>query len=145
MRVRCGRRPQHDRNGLGGGLPDESGCERHTGFAFVKNKHGPCALAADKVTFPMASLASGVDILGPFMDGNAILNCQLVAPYVSDYKKGLTAPGRGPGRNMSLKTAAKAQRDVARRANASPAARLVVAAFENLVQFVRADAVRPFL
>jgi hypothetical protein len=31
---------------FGGGLPDESGCERHTGFAFVKNKHGPCALAS---------------------------------------------------------------------------------------------------
>ena len=41
----------------------------------MKNKHGPCALAEDKVAFPMAGLASGVDILGPFMDGNTILNC----------------------------------------------------------------------
>src|SRR3979411_2800125 len=56
-------------------FPTGLACERRPGFACVKNKHGPCALAEDKVTFPMAGLASGVDILGPFMDGNAILNC----------------------------------------------------------------------
>ena len=66
------------------------------------------------------------------------------APYVSDYKKGLTAPRRGPGRNV-LEDRGQGRRDGERHANASPAARLVVAAFENLVQFVRADAVRPFL
>ena len=65
---------QHDRNGLGGGLPDESGCERHAGFALMENEHGPCALADDEIALPMADLHSGVDVLGPFVDGDAILD-----------------------------------------------------------------------
>ena len=65
---------QHDRNGLGGGLPDESGCERHAGFALMKNEHRPCALTNDEVTLPMAALGSAVDSLGPFVDGDAILD-----------------------------------------------------------------------
>jgi len=67
--------------------------------------------------------------------------CCWLPLYVSDYKKrgaggiiglGLTAPGPCPGGNVPHDRG-QGQRDVARRANASPAARLVVAAFENLV------------
>src|SRR5205807_6779166 len=65
---------QHDRNGLGGGLPDEAGCERHAGFALMENEHGPCALADDEVALPMADLSSGIGVLGPFVDGDAILD-----------------------------------------------------------------------
>ena len=39
----------------------------------MENEHGPCALADDEVALPMTSLGSGVDILGPFMDGDEIL------------------------------------------------------------------------
>ena len=39
----------------------------------MENEHGPCALADDEVALPMTSLGSGVDISGPFMDGDAIL------------------------------------------------------------------------
>ena len=39
----------------------------------MENEHGPCALADDEVALPMTSLGSGVDIFGPFMDGDAIL------------------------------------------------------------------------
>jgi hypothetical protein len=60
---------------IGGGLPDESGCERHAGFALMENEHGPCAVADDEVALPMADLSSGIDILGPFVDGDAILDC----------------------------------------------------------------------
>jgi hypothetical protein len=59
--------------------------------------------------------------------------------YVTNYKKGLTAPGRLPWRDV-LQHCGQGQGDIARRANASPAARLVVAAFENPVQFDPADA-----
>jgi len=57
---------QHDRNGLGGSLSGEPRCERHAGFAFMKNEHEPCALADDKVTFPILTdvflhIASGMD------------------------------------------------------------------------------------
>lgn len=64
---------QHDRNGFGGGFSDEPRCERDAGFALMENEHGPCALADDEVALPMTSLGSGVDIFGPFMDGDAIL------------------------------------------------------------------------
>ena len=39
----------------------------------MENEHGPCALADDEVALTMTSLGSGVDIFGPFMDGDAIL------------------------------------------------------------------------
>jgi hypothetical protein len=37
-------------------------------------EHWPCALANEEVTLPMAALGSGVDLLGPFVDGDAILD-----------------------------------------------------------------------
>ena len=40
----------------------------------VENEHWPRALANDEVTLPMAALGSGVDLLGPFVDGDAILD-----------------------------------------------------------------------
>src|SRR5258705_122409 len=61
------------RNSLGGSLSGEPGCQRHARFAFMENEHWPCALANDEVTLPMAALGSGVDRLGPFVDGDAIL------------------------------------------------------------------------
>jgi hypothetical protein len=45
---------------------------------FFRNEaksHGPYALADDKIALPMTDLASGVDILGSFVDGEAILDC----------------------------------------------------------------------
>ena len=65
---------QHDRNGLSGGLSGEPGGERHAGFALMENEHRPCALTNDEVTLPMAALGSAVDSLGPFVDGDAILD-----------------------------------------------------------------------
>jgi hypothetical protein len=41
----------------------------------VENEHGPCALADDEVALPMTVLGSGIDILGSFVDGDAILDC----------------------------------------------------------------------
>src|SRR5271157_758496 len=43
------------------------------GFPVMEDEHGPRALADDEVALPMTSLGSGVDIFGPFMDGDAIL------------------------------------------------------------------------
>jgi hypothetical protein len=40
----------------------------------MENEHWSCALANDEVTLPMAALGSGVDLLGPFVDGEAILD-----------------------------------------------------------------------
>jgi hypothetical protein len=40
----------------------------------MENEHRPCAFANDEVTLPVATLGSGVDILGPFVDGDAILD-----------------------------------------------------------------------
>ena len=65
---------QHDRNGLSCGLSGEPGGERDAGFALMKNEHRPCALTNDEVTLPMAALGSAVDSLGPFVDGDAILD-----------------------------------------------------------------------
>ena len=65
---------QHDRNGLSGGLASEPGGERHAGFALMENEHRPCALTNDEVALPMAALGSAVDSLGPFVDGDAILD-----------------------------------------------------------------------
>ena len=65
---------QHDRNGLSCGLSGEPGGERHARFALMKNEHRPCALTNDEVTLPMAALGSAVDSLGPFVDGDAILD-----------------------------------------------------------------------
>jgi hypothetical protein len=45
---------------------------RHARFALMENEHRPCALTNDEVTLPVAALGSGVDILGPFVDGDAI-------------------------------------------------------------------------
>ena len=65
---------QHDRNGLGGGLSGEPSCKRHARFALMENEHWPCALTNDEVTLPVAALGSGVHMLGPFVDGDAILD-----------------------------------------------------------------------
>ena len=65
---------QHHRNGLGGSLSGEPSRKRHARFAFMENEHWPCTLANDEVTLPMAALGSGVDLLGPFVDGDAILD-----------------------------------------------------------------------
>jgi len=51
----------------------------------------------------------------------------------------LNVAGAAPRRYV-LDDRGQSQRDIARRTNARPAARLVVAAFENPVQFVGADA-----
>ena len=40
----------------------------------MENEHRPCALTNDEVTLPMAALGSAVDSLGPFVDGDAILD-----------------------------------------------------------------------
>ena len=40
----------------------------------MENEHRPCALTNDEVTLPMAALGSAVDGLGPFVDGDAILD-----------------------------------------------------------------------
>jgi hypothetical protein len=63
---------EHDRNGLGGSLSGEPNRKRHARFALMENEHRPCALTNDEVTLPVAALGSGVDILGPFVDGDAI-------------------------------------------------------------------------
>jgi hypothetical protein len=43
-------------------------CERHARFALMENEHRPCAITNT------AALGSGVDILGPFVDGGVILD-----------------------------------------------------------------------
>jgi len=40
----------------------------------MENEHGPCALADDQVALPMTGLGPGVDILGPLVNGDAILD-----------------------------------------------------------------------
>jgi hypothetical protein len=40
----------------------------------MENEPGPYALADDEVVLPMTGLGSGADILGPFVDGDAILD-----------------------------------------------------------------------
>jgi hypothetical protein len=40
----------------------------------MENEHRPCALTNDEVTLPVAALGSGVHMLGPFVDGDAILD-----------------------------------------------------------------------
>src|SRR4249919_1132601 len=75
---------QHHRNGLGGSLAGEPSRKCHARFAFMENEHWPCTLANDEVTLPMAALGSGVDLLGPFVDGDAIpqtaLNSLIFSP-----------------------------------------------------------------
>jgi hypothetical protein len=39
-----------------------------------EDEHWPCAFANDEVTLPMAALGSRIDLLGPFVDGDAILD-----------------------------------------------------------------------
>ena len=46
--------------------------ERHARFAFMENEHWPCTLTNDEVTLPVTALGSGVDFLGPFVDGDAV-------------------------------------------------------------------------
>jgi hypothetical protein len=65
---------QHDRDRLGGGLSGEPRGEGQTGFALMQNAHGPRVLADDEVALPMTGFGFGVDILGPFVDGDAILD-----------------------------------------------------------------------
>ena len=67
------RNGEHHGYGLSRGFSGQSGDERYAGFAFMEDEHGPRALADDEVALPMTSLGSGVDICGPFMDGDAIL------------------------------------------------------------------------
>ncbi len=70
----AGKDRQHDRNGLGGALPCEPRCECQAGFAPMENEHRPGAFADDEVALPVAGLGSGLDILGLFLDGDAILD-----------------------------------------------------------------------
>src|SRR3982074_3560124 len=44
------------------------------GFALMENEHGPRALADDEVTLPMAGFGPSIDVLGPLVDGNPILD-----------------------------------------------------------------------
>jgi hypothetical protein len=44
------------------------------GWGRMENEHWPCTLTNDEVTLPVAALGSGVDRLGPFVDGDAILD-----------------------------------------------------------------------
>jgi hypothetical protein len=53
---------EHDRYGLSGGFSGQSRGERHAGFAFVEDEHGPRALADDEVAFPMANVGAGFDV-----------------------------------------------------------------------------------
>src|SRR5262245_7889185 len=46
----------------------------------MQNEHRPCALTNDEVTLPMAALGSTIDSLGPFVDGDAILDGILRRP-----------------------------------------------------------------
>ena len=39
----------------------------------MEDEHRPRALTDDEVALPMTRLGSGVDICGPFIDGDAIL------------------------------------------------------------------------
>src|SRR5205807_376752 len=43
-------------------------------FALKENEHGPRALADDEVALPMAGFGPSIDVLGPLVDGNAILD-----------------------------------------------------------------------
>jgi len=40
----------------------------------MENEHWPCTLTNDEVTLPVAALGSGLDMLGPFVDGDATLD-----------------------------------------------------------------------
>jgi len=40
----------------------------------MENEHGPRALADDEVALPMAGVGPSIDVLGPLVDGNAILD-----------------------------------------------------------------------
>src|SRR5262249_19110625 len=46
----------------------------------LQNEHRPCALTNDEVALPMAALGSTIDSLGPFVDGDAILDGILRRP-----------------------------------------------------------------
>src|SRR5262245_63745170 len=46
----------------------------------MQNEHRPCALTNDEVTLAMAALGSTIDSLGPFVDGDAILDGILRRP-----------------------------------------------------------------
>src|SRR5258705_1560803 len=61
-------------DGLGGRLSGEPHSEGHAGFALMENEHGPRALADDEVALPMAGFGPSIDVLGPLVDGNAILD-----------------------------------------------------------------------
>ena len=65
---------EHDGYGLGGSFSAEPCGKRHAGFAFMENEHGPRALADNEVTFPMANISAGFDVLWPIMDGGAVFN-----------------------------------------------------------------------
>src|SRR5437660_10807885 len=43
-------------------------------LALMENEHGPRALADDEVALPMAGFGPSIDVLGPVVDGNAILD-----------------------------------------------------------------------
>src|ERR1700719_2547642 len=57
-----------------GGLSGKPSCQRHARFALMENEHWPCTLTNDEVTLPVAALGSGLDMLGPFVDGDATLD-----------------------------------------------------------------------
>src|SRR2546428_1282333 len=55
-------------------FPASPRSEGHAGFALMENEHGPRALADDEVALPMAGFGPSIDVLGPLVDGNAILD-----------------------------------------------------------------------
>jgi hypothetical protein len=98
--AQCGFDPsehcQHDRNGLSCGLSGKPGGERHAGFALMQNEHRPCALTKDEVTLPMAALGSAVDSLGPFVDGDTILDGILRRSRSIFLRRGIAPRGSNP-------------------------------------------------
>ena len=65
----------------------------------MENEHGPRALADDEVALPMAGFGPSIDVLGPLVDGNAILEALIgaddgVCGGASDSAKGPRPCGR---------------------------------------------------
>jgi hypothetical protein len=65
-------------------------------FALMQNEHRPCALTNDEVTLPMAALGSAIDSLGPFVDGDTILDGILRRPAAFVTTREITPRLLGP-------------------------------------------------
>ena len=65
---------EHDRDGFRGGFSGQPRGERHTGFSFVQDEHGPGALTDDEVAFPMANVGAGFDVFWPIVDRGAVFD-----------------------------------------------------------------------